>query len=967
MRPELYTTYEVRIKNFIHRLESKMILPESIPLTAVFNHSKEPVRFTDRLSREYKPIIKGEKWGSAWDSAWFHLTGDVPIEWCGKKIVANLDFNGESLVFDNDGCPLYGLTNGSVFAVNYGKDVYHLFDSCEGGEKVDLWIEAAANGLFGINVTKDPERDCPKRFGEYEGKVNSMTLAIFDENIFQFMLDIKQLFSIFKGKMHVGEKHDKPHERLPKLPTRAKRILYILNKAIDVFADNPQNVVKAHDIIKPLYNTSADSSAISINAIGHAHIDTGWLWPVRESIRKSARTFSSQIDLLNKYPEYIFGASQPQHYQFIKDNYPRLYEKIKKAVKDGRWECQGGMWVEADCNIISGESMVRQFMHGKNFFMDEFGVDVHNLWIPDVFGYSAAMPQIMKKCGVEYFLTQKISWSQYNQFPHNTFIWRGIDGSEVITHFPPEDTYNSTGEAEGQIKAENNFKEGYMLDEAMCLLGIGNGGGGPKEEHVENIRRLKNIEGSPKVKFSTAESFFNRLEKHRNDLEVWDGELYLELHRATLTTQAKTKKVNRLLERKLREVEFLYSMLSISMYPQGALDRLWKVLLINQFHDILPGSSINLVYNTTEKEYTQSITECNALIQKASEYLLDNNSDKLNIINILSVDYTAQINFPDSWRGYGAVDSYGNIVPVQEDENGVVALIKIPSLSAIEISKSAKAKTNQTNGLVLENELIRYEFAEDGTIVSAVDKETGSEIIEQGQKGNLLSLYADRPNSFDAWDIDITYENAIMDNARVGSVTPLSEGDVRKGIKFTLFIGENSEIKQSVYLNAGSKRLDFHTKVKWQEFHKMLRVSFPVNITNNEASYDVQYGYVKRPTHRNTSWDMAKFEVVGHKYADLSNADYGVALLNDCKYGYKIHNNVIDLNLLRSSTYPDADADLGTQTFTYSLLPHTDGLTKSNVMSEAQMLNFHPLVLEGSKKIFHFRYQSKVMEYHWKY
>ncbi len=561
MNSRVKILYNTRIENFYKRI-SNLILEDHVELNAEFGHSVEPVPFSKRTSLKYRKIKEGESWGKTWESAWFHLKGAVPKSWKGKEVVAQLDFNGEGLIFRNDGMPLQSLAKGSVFQADFCKDIHYLFKSCKGGEKVDLWIETAANNLFGIELEPDPKPKDPQRHGKYTGIVNKIRLCAFDRDTYGLWVDFEVLKSLYSV--------------LPEKSVRRNRIMRTLSEAIDAFADNTANSAKCRKILVKEFDKPASSSDLSTVAVGHAHIDTGWLWPVRESIRKCGRTFASQITLLEKYPNYVFGASQPQHYAFTKEHYPKLYAKIKEHVKKGRWECQGGMWVEADCNIISGESMVRQIIHGKNFFMDEFGVDVRNVWIPDVFGYSAAMPQIMKKSGVDFFLTQKMSWSQFNEFPHHTFIWRGVDGSEVLTHFPPENTYNSGLSAGGLHNARDNFKENDYLDEFMTLFGIGDGGGGPKEEYIERGLRAADLECVPKVKFDTAEAFFDRLAKRTDELPRWVGELYLEYHRGTLTTQALTKKGNRKLEQKLRDVEFICSCLPLEKYPAKELDFIWK-------------------------------------------------------------------------------------------------------------------------------------------------------------------------------------------------------------------------------------------------------------------------------------------------------------------------------------------------------------------------------------------------------
>ncbi len=953
MRSEQIKQYIKRVEAFLGRLHRDGPLISKAPLEGSFFHSSKPVPFADRLECCYEPITTARVWGAEWDSAWFHITGTIPAEWRGSKVVARLDFNGEACVFDRNGRPLWGLTSGSVFAEHYGKDLYHLPPETCRSEKVELWIEAAANGLFGINLDKDPHPRSPARHGSYEGRVVAMELALFNEELWGLMLDAEVLFSLFcalnpNAAGETGNALWGTAKTLPQMTPRARRLLFLLNQAIDVYGDDHRNAAAAREVLRePLASGANASDAVAVS-VGHAHIDTGWLWPVRETIRKCGRTFASQIALMEKYPDYVFGASQPQHYQFVKTHYPVLYEDIKKYVKKGNWELQGGMWVEADCNIISGESMVRQFLHGKNFFMDEFGCDVRNLWIPDVFGYSVAMPQIMQKAGIEFFLTQKISWSQFNEFPHNTFRWRGIDGSEVVVHFPPEDSYNSPMLPRNQIKAQNSFKEGHFLDQFMSLYGIGNGGGGPKEEHIERARRMADLEGCPKVKFGRSDAFFARLSSRAGRLPVWDGELYLELHRGTLTTQARTKKGNRRLERKLREVEFVYSALPPSEYPAAELDRLWKTLLLNQFHDILPGSSIHRVYEVAEKEYADSLAACERLIGEAADHLQGRGKATITLVNSLSTAFRGAVELPPSWHGTGAADARGRMLPVHLDSEGAVVMVDIPACSALTIRKSgeATAAPAPADAMVLENGLVRYELGNDGTVLSAFDKELRRQMLRPGAAGNLLSLYVDRPANWDAWDIDISYENELVENARGVAVTPLGKSEVRQGVKFRLEIGD-SRIEQKIYLHAGSKRLDFHTTVEWNERHRMLRVSFPSAVRAREATCDIQFGFVRRPTHRNTGWDMAKFEVAAHKYADISNDDFGLALLNDCKYGYNIHEGVLDLNLLRSPTHPDADADRGVHSFRYALLPHRGMPADSGVVEEAQKFNYPPIMLAG--------------------
>jgi len=594
--------------------------------------------------------------------------------------------------------------------------------------------------------------------------------------------------------------------------------------------------------------------------------------------------------------------------------------------------------------------MIRQILHGKNFFMDEFGIDVDNLWLPDVFGYSAAMPQILRKSGIDFFLTQKLSWNQYNQHPYYTFKWQGINGSEVLTHFPPENTYNSQLNTEYLVPGRDNFKEKEYLDEFISLFGVGDGGGGPKEENIETGLRMADLAGAPKVRFGMAKDFFHDLKKHENKLKTWAGELYLELHRGTFTTQAKVKKANRKLEIKLKALEFLYSCLDLERYPVDQFESVWKKVMINQFHDILPGSSITKVYQVTHAEHHEAMEACYKLKQQAAGELFDKASESIVLFNCLHYPYTRPVELPTNWNNRIVKDQDDNIIPTQIENDKTIILAAVPPYSFLTLTKGNETKHmgNNSDGLALENELVSYEFNRDGTILKAWDKEAGKNILENGQIGNLFSLYDDRPKNWDAWDIDIEYENCLLEHAAHVDHNRLTNGPVRKGIYFKLSIGK-SIITQNIYLASNTKRLDFETFVSWHEKHKMLRVAFPVNVHSEQATFDIQYGHVKRNTHRKTSWDMAKFEVVAHRYADLSDSDYGVALLNDCKYGHKVLHNVIDLNLLRAPTYPDPDADQGDHSFTYCLLPHSGDLLHSDVIAQAASLNQGIMMFDGYK------------------
>lgn len=931
MLKEQFKFYENRIALFIKRT-SHDYLGENIVLKAEYARSKDPVPYSERLKLKYRPIEEGGHWGDVWDSAWFHFTADVPKAWKGREIVCNILFSGEALVFNEKGVPEWSLTGQSAYNTLYEKALYfpRKADFCKG--KLDLWVEAAANSLFGVEKLEHyTDMNLPPKF---PGDICKMRLCLFNREVWHLLFD----FTILKGL----------YDQLPSGDYRKKQFLYTLNKAVDVYAYNPVYASEARAVLAPLLARPAMASACEMTAVGHAHIDVGWLWPIRESIRKAARTYSSQLRLIDEYPGYVFGGSQPQLFAFMKEYYPELFERVKKAVKAGRIEPQGGMWVEADGNIISGESMIRQFMHGKNFFKDEFGFEVKSLWLPDVFGYSAALPQIIKKSGCDYFLTQKISWNKTNDFPYHSFIWEGIDGTKVLTHFPPENNYNAFCTADETMRAQNRYAQADVAPIMMSLFGIGDGGGGPNYDHIERAKRIRNLEGCPKYEFGTSASFFKKLEKYADKLPLWRGELYLEMHRGTLTTQARTKLNNRRLEQNLAALEFVASALPLKDYPAAELDCIWKDMLCMQFHDIIPGSSIHMVYENAEKHHADDLAEVAALAEKRLAKLGRKKKNAILAVNSLSCPYKDSVTVPDDWAGFMAVSPDGFQAPVQKTDKGCVALVSLPSssISTITRGKAAAAKCSASAKHVLENSLVRYEFDKAGHLVSAFDKEMQREIFIDDTFGNDISLINDRPNLYDAWDVDITKdderswapENVKLSKVMSGPV--VSEMTMSSGI-------QHSTIVQTVSLRSDSKRLDFVTKVNWNEKHKLLRVKFPVAILAQDAAFDIQYGITRRPLNTNTSWEAAKFEVCGHRYADISENNFGVALLNNCKYGYRTCKGQLELTLLRSPNYPDPMADIREHEFTYSLLPHTGNLVVSNVLDEASVLNRKPLLLAG--------------------
>ena len=724
----------------------------------------------------------------------------------------------------------------------------------------------------------------------------------------------------------------------------------------------------ANQYLKEELKKLPKNTPVTITTIGHTHIDVAWLWRLKHTREKSARSFSTVLRLMERYPEYIFLQSQPQLYAYIKEDYPEIYEKIKEKVSLGKWEVDGAMWVEADCNISSGESLVRQIFHGARFIRQEFGKTTKYLWLPDVFGYSWALPQILKKAGIDTFMTTKISWNQYNRMPHDTFIWRGIDGSEVLTHFittpePGADlnqplhryTYNGVLEPSTVKGIYDSYRNKDFNSNLLLSYGYGDGGGGVNREMLEKRRRLDEMPGIPQVKTGQVGEFFDTLHETvrgtKNYVHTWDGELYLEYHRGTYTSQAFVKKWNRRLELALREMEMLHTWAlakkSEWVYPQDKIYQGWETVLRNQFHDIIPGSSITEVYEDAQVEYQGAWD----LMTKAQdefvkEYQLA--SDTIwTVYNTAGWARAEEILFiPIQEKGYfkggngqmlaskkTAAGYYLEMERMEAFSSRVIMFVPDDDPEE-DLGESGLFELEQTH---VETHFYKVEWNEAGQLTSIWDKRFEREVLKEGGLGNYLRIFEDKPMQFDAWDIDLYYiQKSKTLTANKIEVTANDAFFVR--VEFTYEFGK-SNLVQEMVLYRGNARIDFKTKVNWQERQQLLRASFDVDIRATEATYQIQYGNVKRPTHWNTSWDMARFETVAHQWVDFGERDYGVALLNDCKYGHNVKDQTISLSLLKGAISPDPTADLGEHEFTYSLLPHEGDFIAGKVTEEAWDLN----------------------------
>lgn len=756
--------------------------------------------------------------------------------------------------------------------------------------------------------------------------------------------------------------------------------------------------------LKDYRNNSENRPKVTV--VGHSHIDVAWLWRLCHTREKCSRTFSTVLNLMEQYPEYQYLQSTPQLYQFIKEDYPEIYEKIKEKVKEGSWEITGGMWVEADCNVPSGESLVRQFLYGTRFIEKEFGVECNILWLPDVFGYSWSLPQIIKKSGMKYFMTTKISWNQFNRPEYDTFQWRGIDGTDVLTHFittPTEGqtlyTYNGIIDPESVQGIWDNYRQKDINDELLLAYGYGDGGGGPTKEMLEMGRKMQELPAVPEVKFGKAEPYFDRLEnrvKDNSDLPVWDGELYLEYHRGTYTSQAEVKKNNRNSEILYHNLE-LFSSFASSIdenytYPQSMINEGWKTILRNQFHDIIPGSSIHEVYEDSAKEFTQVIEAGNKMLDKSLEDIANKvnvDGERLVVFNSLSWsrDGLILLDWQEKFKNKIFVSLDGERLSTEiingknKHKQILIRLPEIPSL-AYKVFKIVDKDTVQTSdaqlsdtkllikGNVIENLYYVIKLNDNGQVISLYDKEAEREVLPDGMKANVFQVFEDKPMNYDAWDIDIYYQEKEYVVEKLINREIVEESSERVVIRFKWeFL--DSIIEQDMIVYADKRRIDFKTEVDWQQQQLLMKVAFPIDVRTTKANYEIQFGNVERPTHWNTSWDYAKFETAAQKWADLSERDYGVSLLNNCKYGYDIKDKIMRLTLIKSAIQPDPKADQGHHSFTYSIYPHLGDWYDGNVTKEAYQLNY-PLLykfadneggaLPDSKSLLDINAESTILE-----
>lgn len=913
----------------------------------------------------------GDHWAGRGRYLWLQRKVKVPKEWAGRRIVGLFDFGRtgdfynsgfESLLFI-DGHPYQGVDSNHL-------EVFLEADTvgCELDFAFRLWSGLEGGGLPTLQ----------------EHVLSSARLTWLDEPTDNLYYTARAVLGVYR-ELH--ENNALKHELLSALD-KAFRLLDGSKPGSDSFYDRIQ--AADTDLQQRLANIRREPHPVQVTAVGHTHIDVAWLWRLTHTREKAARSFSTVLRLMRQFPEYIFLQTQPQLYDYIKQDYPELYSQIAERVQEGRWEAGGAMWLEADCNLTSGESLVRQILYGTQFFREEFGVECKHLWLPDVFGYSWALPQILRKSGIETFMTTKLGWNQYNKMPHDTFQWRGIDGSEVLTHFittrakPLSQgiTYNGVIEAFSVQGIWDLYQDKNLNTELLLAYGYGDGGGGVNRDMLEMRRRLDTVPGIPSVKPGRADEYFERLNQTIANSEeyvhTWDGELYLETHRGTYTSQAHNKRMNRKLELKYREAEWLNVLLAaekgdLNRYPADRLLEGWKILLRNQFHDIIPGSAIREVYEDSRIEYDQAEKIVSEWVEKATEQLTRSADIAASTFGKEDASQlTAYTVFS------GAFFPYDGLVHVQDEHaapsqhltwtnsegqslcaqylSGGQWLVEVPSLtpmgSTVIRSESTLEKTTNEDPFVWEEESLTtpfyiLEWNEAGQLKRIFDREAEREVLTEGECGNVLQVFEDKPLEYDAWNIDLEYLEKKREVTELTATELIRSGPLAAVVRMS-WRYMDSTVTQHIQVYAKQRRIDFETTVDWNEQHQLLKVAFPVSIRSTEATYDIQFGNVKRPTHWNTSWDYARFETVGHQWADLSERDYGVSLLNDCKYGYDIKDSVMRLTLIKSATDPDWSADQGEHNFAYSLLPHSGDWVAGRTAEEAWVLNDPPRAIPGA-------------------
>jgi len=914
------------------------------PCTVDIATSDEPVAWKDAVSLGFLPAKPGQSWGKAFSCAWFRVSTDLPS---GDDFELLLDFGGEGLVYRSDGTVVHGISDRVCW--------------------VDRLLPAPGKKLVQVSrlvpAYKDPQvAEAGNRFVRclVDAGYNGGPLPPFGRSRYHGAWLVRRnrgfedFYLDFMVLVFAAAACDRGHRRL-QIRTALDKAWAVLGSCRPGREPGAQKrLTAAHAVLKSAMGAGAGkpdaefaeawpgSSAMSFTAVGHSHLDLAWLWPIRETRRKVQRTFSNALAFMERFPWYVYGASQSQQFAWLKEDNPELYSRVRTAIAEGRLEAQGGMWVEPDMNLPSGESLVRQLLYGMEFFEREFGKTMETCWLPDVFGYNANLPQILAKCGIKNFMTIKLSWNETTMFPYRSFVWEALDGSSVLVHMPPEGDYNSGATPLCNRRGVERHPERAVAGEALVLYGAGDGGGGPGEAHLAMVERQRSLPGFPKLQAGTAEAFFRRLAAHSKRLPRWKGELYLEKHQGTYTTQARIKRANRLMEARLHEAEAILAEALVAgmAWPQVELDRIWKEVLLYQFHDILPGSSIGRVYAECLPRYAEMMAELETLIAGALAWLAGHpNPDARG-----KPANPAMEAVPASGPvGVGRNPVWYNPSPFARTDyrkhpDGAEASwfrIEAPAYG-FACGQSAEGPFQiWTQGDEIGNELIRLRFARDGSLSFFGSLDGSSSYLLPGS--NRLVVHQDPWRFFNAWDIVPWYHRLPAAHLRaVRTDTKIDGPELRRTSEYR---HGKSRIVQEIIMTAGSPLVIFDTRVQWHQRHRMLRTEFKPVRWASEASCDIQFGSYKRSTGSASPQERAQFEICAHRWVDVGDDQSGFSLLNDCKYGHRIKGGLISLNLLRSPWYPDPDADQGSHCFRYAILARNLPLPDSETRKYGWELN----------------------------
>lgn len=886
------------------------------------------------------PLANGTTWGGEYMNMWIVGSYTVPEALAGKDLWLIPHTDAYETLYFRNGHP-DGIFNSKGDYMGIMHSVQILCKNAKAGEKIDVALECYAGHFQADDNPYNYYGQNDPKGGDYKHRFSSLDVCLVNSEIYDFVFNLSIT-------TQMAQRLDNNNFVRARARTACEQIFAnVIQYPAHYSAEKIQaSVVKCNEIMKEFLKKShSDSSRGKVGIIGSSHLDTAWLWPVAETVRKSARTFSNVCALMERYPEYKFLQSSALHLDWLRRYYPDVFERISKYIKEGRYEPNGGVWVECDCNITSGELMARQFLYGQLFTRKYFDYTADSFWLPDTFGYNAAIPQIMQESDVKYFYTTKMGWNDLNRFPYTTFKWKGIDGTTVLTHLHRIDTSPDVNDVVGNVSDITN-KQGF--ERKLLPFGHGDGGGGPTSAMLEKARRIKDVEGLPETYYTTVSDFMKSVEEVADELPTYAGELYLELHRGTLTQMHDMKRSNRKCEFALHDMDY-FNVLA-DKDKDDKTTELYEVLLQNQFHDILPGTCYTGVTQKAVAENMAVIKEANEIATATAKTLTE--GDGITFFNTTSFDRSDVIELDDNgtYPEGCVVQRYTNL---KGEKKVLVGGVVIDAMGAV----SYKTTANADEGIspftyadnTLETPFAKVVFDENGGMASFFDKEAERELRREGGEP-LNTFYAgeDVPNAWDDWDIDYETMLKVLPQKELVSMEVVSDGALAFILRATYKVGTYSTLAQDVIFYADTAKVDFHTVIDWHDKHTLLKTGFDVDINSLTVKNEIQFGHMERPTTENNSYEIAKFEVCNHKWSDLSESRYGVAILNDCKYGISADGSNLRLTLHKSGTHPDVTGDEGVHEVTYSFLPHNAPFSVDSVVKPAYLLNVPAFAVDGS-------------------